>query len=237
MFKLLIEIVSRVKYRSRIFLEQIQWKANPDAKNKLVNNFHKLFYDSQVWHTTSFLGIAIQKCPFDLFIYQEILHELKPDVIIEAGTAFGGGALWLASICDMINHGEVITIDILKQGNPRKHKRITYLIGSSTDEAIIKKVRKLIDGRKKVLVILDSDHTKKHVLNELNLYHEFVTKGSYLIVEDTNVNNNPVYPEHGPGPKEAVDEFLAMNDTFVIDKEREKFFISFNQSGYLKKIY
>jgi cephalosporin hydroxylase len=87
-----------------------------------------------------------------------------------------------------------------------------------------------------VLVILDSDHSKQHVLNELRLYHSFVTEGSYLIVEDSNINGHPVLPQFGPGPMEALDEFLQENDDFVIDESKHKFLITFNPRGYLKKV-
>ena len=97
-------------------------------------------------------------------------------------------------------------------------------------------VGKLISDKDKVMVILDSDHHKEHVLNELRIYGKFVTKESYIIVEDTNINGHPVYPDFGPGPMEAVEEFLRENKNFVIDKTREKFYLTFNPRGYLKKI-
>lgn len=149
----------------------------------------------QTWWDTRFLGLSILKCPLDLWIYQEIIHELRPDVIVETGTAFGGSALYMASFCELIGSGRVITIDITAQdGNP-KHERITYLTGSSV-----------------------------------------VTKGSYLIVEDTNVFGHPVRRSHGPGPMEAVESFLTESDQFAVDNKREKFYLTFNPKGYLKKI-
>jgi len=87
-----------------------------------------------------------------------------------------------------------------------------------------------------VMVILDSNHDKDHVLNELRSYNRFVTKGSYLIVEDTDFNGHPVLPDYGPGPMEAVKAFLSENKDFEVDKSREKFFLTFNPRGYLKKI-
>jgi cephalosporin hydroxylase len=86
-----------------------------------------------------------------------------------------------------------------------------------------------------VLVILDSDHSRDHVLDELRIYSRWVTPGSYLIVEDTNVNDHPALPEHGPGPMEALEEFLAETDEFEIDAPREKFFLTFNPRGFLRK--
>ena len=86
------------------------------------------------------------------------------------------------------------------------------------------------------MVVLDSDHSKAHVRRELDRYREFVTVGSYLVVEDTNVNGHPVMPEHGPGPFEAVQEFLPEHPEFQIDHAREKFLLTYFPGGYLKRI-
>jgi cephalosporin hydroxylase len=161
---------------------------------------------------------------------------LKPDVIIETGTANGGGALYLASICELIGRGKIVSIDIEKQKNMPEHKRVTYLIGSSISEDIINKVRSMIGRDDRVMVILDSAHEKDHVLKELIAYSKFVTKNSYIIAEDTNINGNPIMPDFGEGPMEAVREFLKNNDSFTVDKSKEKFYLSFNPGGYLKKV-
>lgn len=229
-----------VRYMARTRLKFFSFFVSPRTKEEIINKFHNLYYDSSVgggtWRSNKFLGVMTQKCPFDLFVYQEILFEHKPDLIIESGTAYGGGAYFLASMCDLMNHGEVITIDILNVATSPKHDRITYLLGSSTSNAIVEEVKKRVQGKSKVLVILDADHTKKHVLQEMNIYSKFVTKGSYLIVEDSNVNGHPVVPEHGPGPMEALREFLKTNKDFEIDKSREKHYVTFNPDGYLKRI-
>lgn len=214
---------------------------SPKQEKSIVSQFHKLYYDAHIfgktWCNTFWLGIPTLKCPLDLWIYQEIIFEVKPDVIIECGTAHGGSALFLASVCDLVGNGKVITIDIEdKKGRP-KHNRIKYLLGSSTSKEIVRKVRSLVKNGDKVMVVLDSDHHKEHVLNELRIYSNFVTKGSYIIVEDTNINGHPVYPEFGPGPMEAVEEFLReKNKDFVVDKTKEKFYLTFNPKGYLKRI-
>ncbi|MFX0133418.1 MAG: CmcI family methyltransferase [Candidatus Hodarchaeota archaeon] len=190
----------------------------------------------KLWMNTFYFGIRIEKYPSDLWIYQEIFYEMKPDVIIECGTADGGSTLFIASLCDLLGNGKVISIDIEdKQGRP-KHKRILYLHGSSTSEEIVKKVKNLIKDGEKVMVILDSDHHKEHVLNELKIYSKLVTEGNYLIVEDTNINGHPVMPKFGPGPTEAVKEFLKENKNFFIDKSREKFLWTANPNGFLRKI-
>ena len=176
------------------------------------------------------------KYPCDLFLYQEIIYEIQPDIIIECGTFNGGSSLFLCSMLDLINKGTVLSIDIDPKPNLPTHKRLSYLKTSSTSELALQTVQNTISSNDTVLVILDSNHRKDHVLQELQLYHSFVTPGSYLIVEDTNINGHPVYPEFGPGPMEAVEEFLKNNNDYIVDETKHKFLISFNPKGYLKKI-
>lgn len=169
-------------------------------------------------------------------MYQEIIYELKPDLIIECGTCYGGSALYLASILDLVGKGHVITIDIFPQPNRPSHDRITYVTASSVSVQAVQTILNMCKPDDVILVILDSDHSKEHVEKELSLYKSIVTTGSYIIVEDTSINGNPVSPDWGPGPMEAVEEFLAKNNNFIIDESKHKFFISFNPKGYLKKI-
>jgi cephalosporin hydroxylase/ADP-heptose:LPS heptosyltransferase len=208
---------------------------------EIIRQFHEHYYYTGyafggTWKQTYWMGRFCWKCPLDLWIYQEILHELRPEVIIELGTAGAGTTLFLAHMCDIIGRGRVITIDIQDVINPPLHPRISYLKGDSTSEEILRLVRAGINGATPVMAILDSDHGMDHVLRELHAYSEFVTAGSYLIVEDTNINGHPVLPDFGPGPMEATKAFLAVNSRFVIDGSREKFLMTQNPAGYLKKI-
>src|SRR5262249_9212098 len=139
-------------------------------------------------------------------------------------------------LCDYLKRGKIVTIDIFKQENRPTHSRIGYIQGSSVSDETLRRVKEAIKPDDKVLVILDSDHKKDHVLREMVLYGPLVSIGSYLIVEDGNLNNNPVAPEQGPGPMEAIQEFLKTDTQFEIDRNREKFFMTFNPSGYLKKV-
>jgi cephalosporin hydroxylase len=210
------------------------------ASEACVEEFHKLLYETayskgDAWNPR-WLGYAALKCPFDLWIYQEILHEIRPDVILETGTARGGSAMFLASTLDLLRSGEVVSIDIVRRPEWPIHPRITYLTGSSTSPAIVNEVGRRVASASRVMVILDSDHRKDHVLDELRLYSPLVTTGSYLVVEDTNINGRPVFPGFGPGPGEAVDEFLKGNDAFVQDRGRERFFVTFNPGGYLRRV-
>ena len=203
-----------------------------------TDRFHRLYYNrnDRTWRNTRWLGTDVEKCPLDLWIYQEILHELRPEVIIETGTRHGGSARYLASLCDLIGTGRVLSIDIDEAAGRPEHDRIHYFTGSSTGPEASKFIRDFVGDASPVVVILDSDHARTHVLDEMELYSDFVTRGSYLIVEDTNVNGHPVDPGFGPGPWEAIETFMARDKRFEIDHEREKFFLTFNPRGYLKKV-
>jgi cephalosporin hydroxylase len=209
-------------------------------KQSVVDGFHRLYYETGeaggTWKDTRFLGVPAWKCPLDLWVYQELLHELAPDLIVETGTAHGGSALYLATLCETTGRGEVVSVDISEWPNRPSHPRLTYLTASSTDPAAVRRVAERARGLDTVLVVLDSDHRRDHVLAELRAYAPLVTPGSYLVVEDTNVNGHPVYEEFGPGPMEAVEDFLKDHDEFAVDPAREKFFFTFNPRGWLKKL-
>lgn len=206
-------------------------------RSLIVTLFQKLYYkkNDQTMFETYWMGVPALKCPLDLWVYQEILYETKPDVIVECGTKKGGTSFFLASMCDLMNKGRIITIDVIDFPEKPNHNRITYLHGSSTSKEIEDKVGSLIKEGERVMVILDSNHRRRHVLNELRIYNKFVTKGDYLIVEDTNINGHPVFCNYGPGPMEAVDLFMKENHDFIADRGREKFMMTFNPKGYLRK--
>jgi cephalosporin hydroxylase len=215
-----------------------------DLRKKASEAFHYFYYTPQIegwqtWYETYWMGFKVHKCPFDLWAYQEIIFELKPDVIVETGVASGGGIAFYASLCAMMGKGEVIGIDIDITDEAIRaavqFPSIALIKGSSIDPDVIAKVRELVNGRN-ALVILDSDHKMEHVLREMQIYKEFVPLGGYMIIEDSNVNGHPVYPEYGPGPYEAIEQFFKINKEFEIDKSREKFLMTFNPNGYLRRI-
>lgn len=207
-------------------------------RNLSVTLYGKLFYkqEDKTWKNTSWLGKPLWKMPLDLWIYQEIIHELKPDKIVECGTNRGGSAYYMATICDLVGHGEILTVDIKKYPDLPQHARIKYFNGSSIDQDVFSTIKKHINPEEKVLVILDSAHGKKHVRKELEMYGTIVNKGSYMILEDTNANGYPVYPTFGPGPMEAVRDYLKTHDEFVADKDKEKYGVTWNPNGYLKRV-
>ncbi|HJQ60739.1 MAG TPA: CmcI family methyltransferase [Vineibacter sp.] len=214
----------------------------PDQQ-RLVDQFHDFYYsriDNFRGHHTivvSWMGYEMFKCPLDLWIYQELISLGRPQVIVETGTYKGGSALYLATLFDLIGDGEVITIDIDESHNSARprHPRITYITGSSTDAQVLKMVKQQIGKRQNVMVILDSDHRKDHVLEELRSYAQLIPVGGYVIVEDTNINGHPTYPDFGPGPWEAVTAFLEERQDFFPDRRCERFMLTMNPRGFLRR--
>lgn len=202
-----------------------------------VASFHRLFYDegARTWSTIRWLGVQTQKCPFDVWIYQELLFATRPDVVIETGTAAGGSALFFASMFDLLGAGRVITIDVDQRPGRPDHARIEYVAGSSTDPAVVRCVLSSVPEAARVMVVLDSDHAREHVSAELAAYASRVTPGCYLVVEDTNLNGGPVRPDFGAGPGEAVRAFLAGHPEFEIDRGCERLLMTFNPGGYLRR--
>ncbi len=205
--------------------------------------FHKQYYKNLEYghfetggrNITRWLGTRVVKPPSDLWAYQEIIWETKPDIIIECGTFEGGCAYYMASICDLLKNGHIITIDIADSPLRPAHPRITYMKGSTIADDVIARVRHSVPSDKRIMVILDSNHRKGYVLKEIGLYASLVSQGCYLIVEDTHLNGHPIESNYGPGPMEAVEEFLKHDSRFEVDRNRENFMLSFNHKGYLKR--
>ncbi|MBN9464676.1 CmcI family methyltransferase [Brevundimonas sp.] len=208
-----------------------------DLERVQIEEFQRFYYD--LWrkgggtYDVSWLGYQTVKTPNDLIVYQEILTQCRPELIVETGTRWGGSALFLASICDLLGSGRVVTVDVEKFENRPEHQRIEYIHGSSTDPAIFAAVKNYAEQSLSVMVILDSDHAEPHVSSELSMYASLVSVGQYLIVEDTNINGHPVRPEFGPGPWEAVERFLGLDGGFVRDSQRERFLVTASPGGFL----
>jgi cephalosporin hydroxylase len=215
----------------------------------LRNKVHQAMVIYRYSYNFNWLGRPIIQIPEDIIAMQELIWQVKPDLIIETGIAHGGSLIFYASMLELIGgDGEVLGIDIdIREHNRveiEKHpmfKRITMIQGSSIDGVIVKQVYKLAKGKKRILVVLDSNHTQDHVLKELELYAPLVKKGSYLVVFDTAIEDIPedLFPDRpwgkGNNPKTAVWEFLKTNDRFEIDKDFEnKLLFTVAPDGYLK---
>lgn len=212
------------------------------------NEWVKAAAENKLSYEVDWLGIPVIQTPEDLILVQELIFRTKPDFVVETGIAHGGGLIFYASLLELIGHGKVIGIDIEIREHNRKaieahplFKRIELIEASSISDDMINALRQKMPKGSKVLVFLDSDHTKPHVLKELELYQEFIIPGCYIVIFDTitslladagvadkkYINNTPM---------EAVREFLSKNDNFVVDKEFNKLFVSYSPDGYLKRI-
>ena len=229
--------------------ERIRSYGSNEELKKAAARFNEVSNKELYSYNFSWMGRPIIQYPQDMIAMQEIIWELKPDLIIETGIAHGGSLIYYASIMELIGKGEILGIDIdIREHNRREieahpmFKRIKMIQGSAIDKSIIEQVAAAAQGKSTVLVSLDSNHTHEHVLEELKLYSPFVTKGSYCVVFDTIVEDMPrgMYDrpwDKGNNPKTAVFEFLKTNKNFEIDKQIDnKLLISVAPDGYLKRI-
>lgn len=222
--------------------------ADPEVQVLSRSLFNKTC-DYRYTYNFKWLGRPIIQYPQDIVALQEVIWDVKPDLIIETGIAHGGSLILSASILQLLGgQGRVLGIDIdIRQHNreaieahPLAH-RIDMLQGSSIDDQLAEKVRAIAANARSVLVILDSNHTHEHVLRELQLYAPLVTRGSYLIVLDTVVEYMPqdAFPDRpwgvGNNPLTAVTEYLKTTDRFELDKEIEdKLLLTVGPGGWLK---
>lgn len=205
--------------------------------------FHEIFYGkrAQTWLANRWLGIQTSQNPNDAWVIQEIIVEQKPDFVVETGTKNGGSALIWAMVLREVNpQGRVITVDIedktaQARSLPLFQERVDFLLGSSTDPQILATIKARVTG-KRVVVLLDSDHRKPHVLNELRAYSSMVNVGSYLIAQDGILSGHPIREAMEGGPWEAIDEFLSGNKEFQIDRGRERLLFTYCPRGYLKRV-
>ena len=176
-----------------------------------------------------------------MWLYQEIIYDERPAYVLQTGVWAGGSLLFFAHVLDLIGAPEsaiVIGIDLKLSAESKTlvHPRIRLIEGDSTAQSTLAEIDRIIPAPYG-LVSLDSDHCCGHVLRELARYHRFVGVGTHMVVEDTNVNGHPVAPDFGPGPYEAVDEFLRAHPEFESDEALwERNLISFHRHGWLRRI-
>jgi cephalosporin hydroxylase len=185
---------------------------------------------------STYFGVPALKNPNDFWIYQEIIYELKPDVVIEIGNRYGGSTLALAHLCDLIGKGKVIGIDIsheLVHETVRMHPRVTLIEGDAC--ASLEKVTGIIGDPDQVLIIEDSSHTYENTLNVLRTFSSLIKPGGYFIVED-GICYHGLDLGPRPGPYEAIEAFIAENRSFEIDRDREGFLITWNPKGFLRRV-
>lgn len=237
------------------FIKEREQRIEGNRKNsdlqKAATDFNVESNRAQYSYNFSWMGRPIIQYPQDMIAMQELIWEIKPELIIETGIAHGGSLIYYASLLELIGEGEVLGIDIdIRSHNKaeiEKHpmfKRIKMIEGSAISEETVEQVKEFAKGKKRILVCLDSNHTHEHVMQELQFYSPFVTVGSYIVVFDTIVEDLPegYFSQQRPwgisnNPKTAVYEFLNNNTDFEIDHSIDnKLLISVAPEGYLKRI-
>ncbi len=225
-------------------------RKNKDTKKlqKIALKWTQTAWENKIDYEVNLLGVPIIQNPYDMIAMQELIFNEKPDVIVETGIAHGGSIIYYASLLELLGHGKVIGIDVDIRAHNRKlldkHpmiKRVTMIEGSSIDPQVISRVKKMIQPGQKVLVLLDSDHRRPHVLAEMNLYQDIATKGSYIVVFDTFMPYLARLKGASADFKknsamDAVKLFMKGNKSFLIDTTYNKFYVTSCPQGFLKKI-
>lgn len=206
-----------------------------EAFEIISHKWLKVGWNQKYVYTLSWMGRPIIQLPEDMIRIQEVIYRVKPDVIIETGVAHGGALIFYASLCKAMDNGRVIGIDIEIRPHNReaieKHELSSYITlieGDSTDQKIVEQVKGLVKPNETVIIILDSNHTKQHVLKELEAYSPLVSKGSYIVATDGSMKDLHDVPRGKPewiwdNPMCAALEFAAKNPEFVIEQPKWAF--------------
>lgn len=232
-------MVRSQRYLRRQVIPRRDPRLSPDEHVQIMGLWHQLW----IWDDLHYLGVHIQKNPMDLWMMQQLIYEVRPDVIVETGSLEGGSALYWAHILDGmgLTDSRVITIDIENRthgaaSQPLWQRYVEFIHADSVAPSTIAQVRQRV-GNRRVLVVLDSLHTRDHVLREMELYGELVAPGSYMVVEDTNIDAIPVLTDYGAGPMAAVIDYLENGGDryFEQDFSREAFIQTYNPGGWLRR--
>lgn len=227
----------------RLFLQKLATWLKPMRKdyrrrwNRGLRQWLIRYHTRVLFDKVSWMGLPAWKNVLDAWVYQEIVHEVRPEIIIEIGNAHGGSTLYLANLLDLVGRGEVIAVDIDHSKFQARHPRITTVTGDSLAPETLARVEALARGRQG-LVIHDGDHSREHVLADLRAYAKFVQVGGYFIVEDTIIDLFRAGDGLGSvnGPLGAVEQFVREDPRFQIDADREAFVLTFNPRGYLRRV-
>lgn len=216
------------------FVRRLYKSTIPPTVNALF--MEQLLAKTNDFANTTWLGKPIWQNTLDLWVIQETIWEVQPELLIECGTNRGGSAYYFAQLFDLMGKGRVLTIDIEKM-HDLSHPRIDFVIGDSASEAIVEKTRQAVaSANGPVMVILDSDHSASHVRKELEAYSSYVSPGSFVLVQDGLVDVLSLWPSARPGPLVAIKDFLETHPEFEVDTERcEKFLISHHPMGWLRR--
>src|SRR5687768_8966745 len=186
---------------------------------RVGRKFGRIYHNQgkRTWEgNTAWMGVRAEKLPLDLWTAQEIIFETRPTVVIETGVRRGGSSFFYAHLFDLLGEGEVLGIDIdmsLAHQKVHDHPRVTLLEADSAGDEAVAAARAAAEG-KRTMVILDSDHSARHVLRELEALADLVSEGCYLVVEDTNLRTHPTLWQMEPGPTKAIEEWLPKHPEF-----------------------
>jgi len=228
---------------------------SPESFRILSELWLRIGWDTKYVYSFTWMGRPIIQLPEDLIRLQEVIYKVQPDIIIETGIAHGGSLIFYAGLCKAMNKGRIIGIDIEIRPQNRKaieshflFPYITIIEGSSTDSQVVDKVKSLIKPNETVLVMLDSCHTKYHVLDELNAYASLVSVDSYIVAADGIMEQVVGAPRTQPdwswnNPKQAALEFINKNPDFIIEEPTFLFNegsiterVTYWPSGFIKRI-
>lgn len=196
----------------------------------LSQQWLRVGWNQKYVYTFSWMGRPVIQLPEDLIRTQEVLHKVRPDVIIETGVAHGGSLIFYASLCKVLGKGRVVGVDIEIRSHNRRaieahdlYPYITLIEGSSVSSDVVSKVRSCVKDGESAIVFLDSNHTKEHVLKELEAYHRLVTPGSYIVATDGIMRDVHDVPRGTPdwtwnNPAAAAEEFLRNHGEFVLEQ-------------------
>ncbi|MEY2461234.1 MAG: hypothetical protein QOG30_3064, partial [Acidimicrobiaceae bacterium] len=204
--------------------------------DELKAAFTEAVWRNLPWTKVTWLGRNVTTAPTDLLAYQEVIFRVRPDWVIEVGAGNGGRSLFLASICDLVGHGEVLAIDADPAPDLPSHPRLRVHKGIAHDPATIDAVRQLVGDDASAVVVLGATADRQQTHAQFEAFASFVPVGSYVVVTDTIVNGHPVWPAFGPGPGEAVRQVLTRHGEFVPDPSMEKYSLTFNRGGYLRRV-
>jgi cephalosporin hydroxylase len=210
----------------------------PDQPTAVPDDLRSSFTDAVwrnlPWRRTTWLGVPIRSAPTDLVAYQEIVSRVRPDWVVDIGTSDEGRAPFLASICELVGHGLVLSIGDGDADELLPHPRLRHCTGAPLEAGVRDHVHGLVGGGNAV-VVLGARAGRATTAAQFEAYADLVQVGSYVIVTDTVVNGRPVWPSFGPGPAEGIKQILRRHGEFVSDPEMEKYALSFNPGGYLRR--
>ena len=215
----------RSDYRNRLNMTLKEW---------LLYHQRTIVFDRCSW-----MGVPALKNPFDSWIYQELIFKVRPDIIVEFGAKYGGSTLFFAHMLDLIGSGEVISVDLDRSVYNVTHPRIIVLTGDSISAEISAQITEICQENS-VLIVHDANHSRDSVFQHLQIYWHLVTVGSYFIIEDglrDLFTPNDSIGSFNDGPLPAIEQFLAKNKNFAVDEECERYILTYNPRGFLKRVH